>query len=297
MRRFPLHALGCTLGASLIWWFTHGTVAPLSIEATRLLHRLVGRPAPYLIVETLDFFWLAPPMQLFVGLVLASSWLTWKRRVRELLIGGAMLWFVVVMHIIAIASPYLGAGQGRYLIAVCLAKGHLIALPIIFWLILVPLPTRSIPEGSRSSATPKSRAEPIRLNGRAGWRRPVIAGMLCLVVPMALCLFAAADPPSVRIARRRLAASLRDGDLDRITLSAARLGKIQERASKRHDQNLYYLVGRLCQAAGKDRLAREMLSHPSIHPRVRSVVLRETGPPASSRAIGNDRPTTRDSAP
>ncbi len=274
MRRYATHVFIYTLGATLVWWVSHGWIAPISIDAARLLHRLVGMPAPYLIVETLDYFWLSPPMQLFVGLVLASSWRSRPQRLLTLLIGCTLLWFLVVMHIFAIASPYLGAGQARYVIGTLLAKGHLIALPILFWLILTPLP-----KPSRLHAGPAQfESDPNRPIALFEWKRPTLAVLFCLVVPASLWALSVTDPPPVKTARNNLAAAMRTGDIDRITLSAARLGKIQERETHRRDQNLYYLVGRLCQAAGNDKLAREMLLHPSIHPKARAVMREELNP-------------------
>ncbi|MFQ5500909.1 MAG: hypothetical protein ACE5EQ_01250 [Phycisphaerae bacterium] len=271
MRRFATHVFVYTLGATLIWWLSHRWIAPISIDAARLLHQLIGLPAPYLIVETLDYFWLSPPMQLFVGLVFASSWLRRPQRLYTLLIGGTLLWFLVVMHIFAISSPYLGAGQTRYLIGTLLAKGHLIALPILFWLILTPLP-----KSSRLHVGPaKFESDPNRPIARYEWKRPTLAVLICLIVPAALWTLSVTDPLPVKTARKNLAAAMRSGDIDRITLSAARLGKIQERETHRRDQNLYYLVGRLCQAAGNVRLAREMLLHPAIHPKARAALRRE----------------------
>ena len=85
-----------------------------------------------------------PPGQPSVGLTLAASWLSRRRRLLFLFVGVGLLWFVVMMGVVSMSSPYLGPAAMRTVISSILTNGHLIIGPIIFWLILVGIPPATV---------------------------------------------------------------------------------------------------------------------------------------------------------
>lgn len=298
MARFAVRVLLYTIGASLIWWLTSGATTAATIWAAKALHRLVGAPAPYLLLEIFDYFWLAPPVQLFVGLTLASSWTSWRRRVQCLVLGVALLWFLVVMSVVVMSSPYLGPVQARTIIGIVLTKSHLLLTPVLFWLILTGPPPAGFwqsPVARRQVASrrePRGRGDARTQDKPKWWRSALLAVLICATVPVSLTIIEHSAPVEVRDARRALMQALRSGDLRRGRSAAGLLGKVQESHYRtevanggyevKQDPRIYYLVGRLSQAMGDRPGAKKFLLHASIPPHARAVLSRElqsTRPP------------------
>ncbi len=289
MARFALRVLLYAIGASLIWWLTSDATTAATIWVAKALHRLVGAPAPYLLLEVLDYFWLAPPVQLFVGLTLASSWTSWRRRVQCLLLGVALLWFLVVMSVVAMSSPYLGPVQARMIIALVLTKGHLLVTPVLFWLILIaPQPawlSFSEPERIPPGREPRGRDDATTRDKPKWWRSALLAVALCALAPLSLTTIERSAHAEVRDARRALMQALRADDPRRSRGAAGALGKVQELHYRtkapnggyevKQDPRIYYLVGRLSQAMGDRAGAKKFLLHTSIPPHARTVLRQE----------------------
>ncbi len=284
MARFALRVLLYATGASLIWWFTSDATTAATIWAAKTVHRLVGAPAPYLLLEVFDYFWLAPPAQLFVGLTLASSWTSWRRRTQCLLLGIALLWFLVVMSVVAGSSPYLGPVQARMIISIVLTKSLVLPMPVLFWLILTgPPPARFFQ--SAASREPQAPSDAKMRDKPKWWRSVLLAVLICAVPSVLLAIVEYSAPSEVREARRTLMQALRTGDLRRSRSAAGALGKVQEshyRTEAEHggfevkkDPRIYYLVGRLSQAMGDRPGAEKFLLHSCIPPHARTVLRQE----------------------
>ncbi len=270
MGRFAARVLAYTVGATILWWLTRSTTMTWTIEGAKGLHRLVGAPAPFLILEVLDYWWIAPPVQLFVGLTLAASWLSWRRRLLALVVGVYLLWLVVMMGVVSMSSPYLGPAAMRTVISSILTNGHLIIGPIIFWLILVGIPPATVIHAWSCGTT----ARPDVSQGAAPrwWPRTVVAFMVCLAVSIVVYAPALAAAPEVKLARRALCDAVRSGD-DRLSiLHALKLRKVQRELTKREDPSLYYFLGRLAERYGNRELADKCLFHPAIDPRVQAAI-------------------------
>jgi len=273
MGRFAARVFGYTLGATLLWWLTRSTTAVWSIDAAKLLHRLVGAPAPFLILECLDYWWLAPPVQLFVGLTLAASWLTWRRRIMALVVGVLLLWFLVILDVVSMSSPYLGPSPMRGVLDSILTNGHLIIAPIIFWLILVGLPATPLLQGNTPEASLHTRAP--AMTPHKWWPRLLLAGLICSALSFAVYVPAWTATQKVKQTRRAMAEALRVGD-DRLSiLHALELGKIQRQNTKKDDQCLYYLIGRLGERYGNRQLADKFLFNPAVNPRVQAAIRKQ----------------------
>lgn len=291
--------LGCLALTSVIWGLTSNTMIDATLAITKWTQSLPGWPTPYLLMDELRFWWAAPPVQLFVSLMLISTWLSWRRRVLAAGIGIAVLWFAVVMDVIAQTSPYLGPNDGRYILSDMLTKGHLIVSPILVWLVLVPLPgwgywRRSDDiDTAKAPGTPTAQSASVRIMSLSKqslmrsprwWPRIVIAFVCVAWLPPTLLSMAKSASNDVIEARTELAKSLRafqnDGTLRPAAQAAMRLGSLQEKATQRKDQHLYYLAGRLLledamtdqDARGRSAklaAARKMLLDESISPKAK----------------------------
>lgn len=270
MGRFAARVLAFTVGATIFWWLTRSATAAWTVEGAKLLHRLVGAPAPFLILEVLDYWWLAPPVQFFVGLTLAATWLGWRRRLLALFVGIYLLWLVVMMGVVSMSSPYLGPSSMRTVISSILTNGHLIIAPIIFWLILVGIPPATVIQAWSGGTTPRADDSPGA--SPRWWPRTVVAFMVCSAVSVVVYAPALAAAPEVKQARRALCDALRAGDDRQAIYHALLLRKIQRELTMREDPSLYYLLGRLAERYGNRELADKCLFHPAIDPRVQAAI-------------------------
>lgn len=284
MARIVLRVLLYVIGASLIWWLTSEQMSAATIWLAKAVHRLVGAPAPYLLLEIYDYFWVAPPVQLFVGLTLASSWTSWRRRMQCLVLGVALLWFLVVMTVVVMSSPYLGPTQARMIVGVALAKSHLLLMPALFWLILTgPPPTSFSQKGPKREL--QERGD--RKSPEKSWvrRSALLALAVCVLVPATILIIERSAPADVRVARRSLKEALQTGDLHRSRSAAGVLGKVQQSHYKtqvesggyevKKDPRLYYLIGRLSQSLGDRPGAEKFLLNDCMPHDARDVLRKE----------------------
>lgn len=301
---FAIKFLLCLAAISSLWGAAAEHLIDTTLHATKGILRLAGTPAPFLLMDDLRYWWLAPPVQLFVTLTLVSTWISRRRRLINILAGVCCLWFVVLMDVIAQSSPYLGAEEKRYVLSSILTKGHLIVAPALFWLVLTPFPLKrsatisrpgSQPPGENRPATStaggtssglSSRTQSKRVGGRfsSAIARIAIALILCTWIPPTLYLIGRSAPAEVRDARAQLAHAVSSwqngGSISDAVKAALTLGSIQEKATLRKDQHLNYLVGRLIledvrtereagRRAAKLTAARSFLLDPAINPKAR----------------------------
>lgn len=289
---------------SCLWGAAAEPLIDATLTATKAILRFAGTPAPFLLMDDLRYWWLAPPVQLFMTLTVVSNWISWRRRLITIIIGVCCLWYVVLMDVIAQSSPYLGSEEKRYILSSILTKGHLIVAPTIYWLVLTPLPfgrsdAVAQPEGrpleqNRSadsmavdvSDTLSSGKRPARASGRflSTAARVVIAILLCAWIGPTLIYFGRCASNEVIDARASLAGAIGEwehgGSITDAVKAALTLGSIQEKATQRKDQHLSYLVGRLIledvrterdpgRRAAKLAAAKSFLLDPAIDPKAR----------------------------
>ena len=282
MLRFAFRVLLYTIVATAIWWTTSDVTIPLSIRFAKSLHGLAGAPAPYLRLEVLHYFWLAPPVQLFVGLVLASSWISWPRRLLFLAGGLLCAWFLVALDIAVMSTPYLEPSGFRSVFCSILTEGHLIIAPVILWLILVELPPKSVfMPGVQTDAGRRGAAAHTKTRL---WPRLIVLAAFCAVPVLGVTLLAANSPPEVKKARQALAASLATGDQQQTIRKTAELGNaIGDGPGP--NQQLYYFLGRQLQHFGRMGQARKWLLHPTMNPIVLDALEKELGAAGKSRRL------------
>lgn len=273
LARFAATAVAYTLLATLAWWLTHDAAASACASFAKLLHAIIGLPAPYLIADVADLWWLAPPAQLFVGLVLASAWIRWPVRLTLLLVGISLFWFITSMTIVIACSPYIGMAPGRQFVSIMLTKSLLVVVPTILWLMLcgIPRPAAASRIGSRGEPDDDDlRTVRQRLPAEAGRGIPLAARAAvsvsaCLVLlPLTGLALATTATADIREARSDLASALRGRNHRAGIGHAIRLGDL-ELARGGQDLTLIYLAAKLCQESGDIAAARHLVDRAPGH--------------------------------
>jgi hypothetical protein len=222
------------------------------LATARGLHQLVNAPAPYLLAEAMDLWWIAPPAQLLIGLVLASWWRPWGGRLFDLALCLALYWFVVAMTVVLSCSPYIGLVGVREFVAILLTKGLLVITPIVLWgLIVVPsffdAATRRVQSESTAALRPEGGR---RFARRIRPMRYLLTLGICLLLPAACWGMARMAPAEIRDARAKMARLLRKG-VNRSSVGAViHLGRL-EVEHRGHDLALYYLAAKMLQELGE----------------------------------------------
>ncbi len=203
--RFIIRFFLYTALATVIWWLIDPASQTLTVRTAKLLHSLAGYPAPYLLADIESFYWFNPLVPPLIGLVLASDWLSWRRRSLALAIGWAAFVYLVSLQIAILYSPYLTNSAVRaYLISMQVAL-NTVVVPVVLWLIATGGP----PDRSE---TP-SHTDPSTKTARRAAPRPATIALLTLVfcgmmtIPVALA--AEKTHPDLSAARRELAQSLK----------------------------------------------------------------------------------------
>ncbi|MEE9293587.1 MAG: hypothetical protein V3W34_01295 [Phycisphaerae bacterium] len=90
-----------------MWRVTDQQNAGFTIWLTKLLHRLAGRPAPYLFCDGSKLFWHATMFPPVVALTLASYWIRWPDRLLRTAVGYVAHCAMTTIAITLNESPYL----------------------------------------------------------------------------------------------------------------------------------------------------------------------------------------------
>jgi hypothetical protein len=222
MRRFVLEAIFLSIAATVIWWLTDDLTAQTTIAGGRLLHRLVGYPAPGM-AQGVHLYWLSPLFPPLVGLLLASRWVPWPRRLIGLGITLIAFWYMVSFQAAVTFSPYLTNSAIRAYLMKSLISLNQVAVPIVLWLIVAGVPRSSYFTSGQQPARASSkqhRTAPAR-NARtpparsAGTKPPkagihpllvvVFSGVLCLITTLPVILAIEQTTPELDAVRKRVA--------------------------------------------------------------------------------------------
>ena len=259
--RFGGSMAAWTIAATLAWWYAHDWLARACLATAKELHEVVGAPAPYLLAEAMDLWWIAPPAQLLIGLVLASWWRPSWGRLVDLVFCLTLYWFIAVMTVVLACSPYIGLARFRDFTAILMTKGLLIMTPIVLWgLVVLPALFDVAAAGGRSEFTASFRPkERRRFALRLRPMRYLLTLGICLLLPAACWGMARAAPAEIRDARAQMARLLRAG-VDRASVGAAiHLGQL-EVEHRGHDLTLYYLTAKMLQELGDTDAAIHVLN-------------------------------------
>lgn len=235
IRRFTIHVVIISIAATGAWWALRGYCGHATIVGAKWLHALAGYPAPFLQADEHQEFWFAPMFPPLVGLVLASKWIPWTRRLVGLTIGLLGFWYVVSLQVAIVYSPYLTQSTVRAYLAEIQVGLNTIVFPVILWLIVTGGPPRT-----RTFDTAK---EDGAADGapRVGLSRAVcLAWLFCAVCTLPVIPAAEQSNANLTSARNRLARALASGN-DSAALKAIDAMFQQQR----HNDALSYLHSRL----------------------------------------------------
>lgn len=194
MRHFVIKVVLISAIATALWWATGDWTRPVTIAAAKTLHAVVGYPAPHLLADLDHYHWFAPLFPPLVGLVLASHWITWSRRLVGLVMGLAAFTYLVALQIAVVYSPYLTLSGTRAYLMTAQVTLNSVAVPVVLWLIVAGPP----PTGREAE------------HGRIGRLAVVALWMLlfCAVLTLPIPLAAAETTPSLSAARRAAGAAI-----------------------------------------------------------------------------------------
>ena len=205
MRRYVIEAIVLSLAASVVWWATRDFTAAATIAGAKGLHRLIGYPTPFLSGNSHHFYWFSPLFPPLVGLVLASRWLSWRRRLIGLLIGLCAFWYVVSVQLAVTFSPYLTLSAVRAYLMQVLISLNSVAVPVLLWLIVTGGPSLAPGSGARPGKEHKGPRPRPRLNLVVS---VILAALLCAVITLPVQLAVEQSDPNLDAARNRLARAM-----------------------------------------------------------------------------------------
>lgn len=209
MRRFTIEVLVISVAAAVLWGLTREYTAVTTIAGAKWLHRLVGYPAPFLLAEGNHDYWFSPLFPPLVGLVLASRWVPWRRRLLGLGIGLCAFWYVVSVQVAVTYSPYLTLSTVRaYLMQTQIAMNSVV-MPVLLWLAATGGPGREQLGGARTRGQAATGARQGDLAPGTGGLNPLVSAalavVLCVAVSFPVKLAAEQSGPSLDLARKRVA--------------------------------------------------------------------------------------------
>lgn len=208
IRRFVIEAIVLSILGSLVWWATRNYTAATTIAGAKGLHWLIGYPSPFLAGNTHYIYWFSPLFPPMAGLILASRWLSWRRRLIGLVIGLGAFWYLVSLQVAVAFSPYLTLSTVRGYLSQILIALNSVAVPIVLWLIVTGGPPV---QKTRPGKAGVGRVVPAVSDRRAGTARPawlvsvVLALFFCAVATLPVELAVEQSSPSLDAARKRVA--------------------------------------------------------------------------------------------
>jgi len=209
MRRFIIEVLALTIAATLVWWATAEWLGETTIVGGKLLHRVIGYPAPSLAQGSHRFYWLAPLFPPLVGLILPSRWVSWPRRLIGLLIGLAAFWYMVSLQVAVTFTPYLTLSTERaYMMKIFISLNQ-VAVPVALWLIVTGGPKAEWLRAGR--AAPDKGGAKDSAPDRQGLRLPLTllaTVAFCAVVTVPVKLAVDRTTPRLDAARQKTARAI-----------------------------------------------------------------------------------------
>ncbi len=261
MKRFILKALLISLAATVAWWFAAPWTRPHAIATAKLLHTLVGYPAPYLLADLDDYYWFAPLFPPLVGLVLASHWVSWRRRIGGLLIGLCAFWYLVALQIAILYSPYLTLSAARaYLVSGQIAL-NTVVVPVVLWLIVIGGPPAQWETATSRPPDDATRAMLTRI--------ALVSLLFCFAVSLPLPLATSQTTATLSAARNATARAIAAGNETAAMESIETMFTVQQ-----HNAALSYLLMELHRRRGHTDTVAQLIPSALQTPRRRAVYRR-----------------------
>lgn len=222
-------------------------ITPLITTCIKSIHDVVGRPAPYLLldIQTSDSVGLFSPILL--GLALASTWLSWPHRIATVVTAVLLGWLILMFDGLTTYSPYLPWGDlHEYLRANILLIWSL-PLQIVVWLVLCGIPQH----WNRKAPTPAD----IQKNRMCYWQRHIavllVAFMLVITV---VILIGLTDAPVTARLRTDLAEAIAQDEYDEAIKCVFDI-----LVKEPNNINVIFLGSRLARDKGYQHLSQIML--------------------------------------
>lgn len=205
MKRFVVRFFLYSILATGIWWLVTPVGRALTIDGAKWLHALAGYPAPYLLAELDDRYWFNPLFPPLVGLLLASDWLTWRRRSVGIMVGLIAFFYLVSLQVAVVYSPYLTNSAIRAYLSSVQVAFNTVVVPVILWLMASGGPPDwSKPADESDQQQKKSPINPPRLGTAV-----IMMLLFCGVMTLPVVLAGEKTHPDLTLARQELAQSLR----------------------------------------------------------------------------------------
>jgi hypothetical protein len=251
LRRFLLEVIVYSLLATVLWWlgFAHGLTDHPTIWLAKILHRIAGYPAPYLLADLKPYFWFSPLFPPLVGLMLASRWLSWGTRLRRLAVGLACFWLAVSLQVCLVYSPYLPLSRFRdYVKMMGISSGYVL-LPVILWLVLTGGPGALVAPagGGKGPAAPASRRQ-------RSWVPSVFALGVGLALAVPIFVAAQLGAPEWTKARREMSVGLVRHDPAYTLIAIQEVLPLDPR-----NHGLLYLAARLHEERGEIEITKQLI--------------------------------------
>jgi hypothetical protein len=272
MRRFTIDVILISIAATLVWWVSGGLLRPLTVLGAKGLHWLVGYPAPYLLADLDKFYWFAPLFPPLVGLVLASRWVSWPKRIIGLLIGIVAFCYLVALQIVVVYTPYFTLSAVRAYLSSIQVSLNSVVVPVVLWLILTGGPPRQWATRSGPTESPDDGRKG-KQHGRTSWLYVSMACIaFCGVLTLPILWAAEASTANLDAARNRLAGALIARDYN--SALPAIDAMLQEQG---RNTALSYVQSELHRELGDDEAADRIVSESLDAPRRLAVRQRRRG--------------------
>ena len=249
-RRFLLQLFLWLPPMFVFWWWTRELAAKLSIEACKMLHLLVSRPAPYLIPDVYRETWHSPMVAPFLALILASCWLGWRQRILRAVTGYLVLLLLTAASLALIYSPYVPISKPWWLyVAMPVTKSQFTLWPIVVWLLAAGWPTQRVADEPADRSSNRKRS-PSREWVKLLWVPRAFAPAFGLIL---LTMILSLASPDTRHAGAAMARAVKAGGTVRA------FNAEWESIALNPGARSCYLIGRMLQRNGRVDVARRYL--------------------------------------
>jgi len=208
VRRFVPRAVLWTALAGICWKLSLAPNVHLTVFITKLLHRLVGIPAPYMFCDEKTFFWHATLFPPVLGLTLASYWLRWPDR---LVRAGAGYLVYCVLTAITIAvneSPYLPENDFGEVLTNTLVNADYCTFGIVIWVLAASPWYRGRAVIAANVGDTSRLVQKLWRRVRFSWMTRLV--LLMLAVAIVPPLYAMTGTSEAMAARWKVATAMRD---------------------------------------------------------------------------------------
>lgn len=193
VKRFLPRALLLMILGGVVWRYTYTFNADFAVWMTKWLHRLFGRPSPYMFCDESRLYWHATMFVPEFGLILASYWIGWSGRILRILAVYIAHSLLTACTITIHESPYLQQNEFVNVATSTLVNANYLLFGVVAWVLVAG------PWYHRAGASETRGIWKVVSN----W--PVRLIVFCIALWLTVPLFAATGTDDAMIARAKLA--------------------------------------------------------------------------------------------